>query len=200
MNGFGGPGNYYYDGSPRPLGDKPRSSWVWPTLMGVAAVIAAGLVLLIALQLTDGDDEAAPTPTAATSSTAAAATSVAVASDATQAGSTPTSAAAEGSVTTQPATTAEQGDGDDQSTDRSCASYTVDESLPVQRCSRGALVEEIQSALTEAGLALEVDGLFGPKTEDAVLEFQASNGLEQDGIVGPATYDALPSVLTEPDG
>src|SRR5262245_60545818 len=33
----------------------------------------------------------------------------------------------------------------------------------------------------------DVDGIFGPQTEDAVKDFQQSNGLVVDGIVGPVT-------------
>lgn len=34
----------------------------------------------------------------------------------------------------------------------------------------------------------DVDGVFGPQTEDAVKDFQLSNGLVVDGIVGPITW------------
>lgn len=38
---------------------------------------------------------------------------------------------------------------------------------------------------------LTVDGSFGNKTKDVVIQFQAYKGLAQDGIVGPITWDAL---------
>jgi peptidoglycan hydrolase-like protein with peptidoglycan-binding domain len=38
----------------------------------------------------------------------------------------------------------------------------------------------------------DVDGVFGPRTEQAVKDFQQSNGLAVDGIVGPLTSGHLP--------
>lgn len=40
-------------------------------------------------------------------------------------------------------------------------------------------------------LETTVDGVYGPKTEAAVAEFQHANGLYDDGIVGPVTYRAM---------
>jgi peptidoglycan hydrolase-like protein with peptidoglycan-binding domain len=41
-------------------------------------------------------------------------------------------------------------------------------------------------------VASDIDGIFGPKTEQAVRDFQVSEGLNEDGIVGPITWSALP--------
>lgn len=41
------------------------------------------------------------------------------------------------------------------------------------------------------GKALELDGVFGPKTDYAVRQFQTKNGLVVDGICGPNTWGKL---------
>ena len=58
--------------------------------------------------------------------------------------------------------------------------------------SRGADVQRVQELLVTTGYAPgPVDGIFGPKTELAVLAFQEDHGLRVDGLVGPNTRDAL---------
>ena len=65
----------------------------------------------------------------------------------------------------------------------------------IRQGSRGAAVGELQHKLNKiAGAGLAVDGVFGPKTRTAVLNFQRFFGLAADGIVGPQTWgwiDAL---------
>lgn len=41
------------------------------------------------------------------------------------------------------------------------------------------------------------DGIFGPLTQEAVKEFQKSNGLTPDGIVGTKTWDKLGLILNK---
>ena len=50
----------------------------------------------------------------------------------------------------------------------------------------GELVEAVQERL-----GLRVDGVFGPRTKEAVKSFQISQGLVGDGIVGPMTWRKL---------
>lgn len=55
----------------------------------------------------------------------------------------------------------------------------------------GEDVRGLQRALSHAGYAVAVDGVFGPGTERAVKQFQSSNGLTADGVVGPQTRTKL---------
>lgn len=36
-----------------------------------------------------------------------------------------------------------------------------------------------------------IDGIFGPRTKNAVMRFQRDNGLKVDGIVGPETMRVI---------
>ena len=62
----------------------------------------------------------------------------------------------------------------------------------LRKGSRGSDVAEVQARLSELGyLPGPIDGIFGTKTEAAVIHFQRDRGLTPDGIVGPLTYNAL---------
>jgi len=61
----------------------------------------------------------------------------------------------------------------------------------VQRGANGQNVEAIQHLLNVHGAGLDVDGDFGPVTEQAVRDFQGAKKLTTDGIVGPQTWSAL---------
>lgn len=58
--------------------------------------------------------------------------------------------------------------------------------------SRGTDVYILQLSLNRSGyLNEEPDGIFGARTQNAVLRFQGDNNLKQDGIVGVRTWNAL---------
>ncbi len=64
--------------------------------------------------------------------------------------------------------------------------------------SRGEDVRTLQENLTQLGYSVgAIDGIFGEKTEDAVILFQEAEGLYADGIVGPRTMAALEEALRE---
>ncbi|WP_148269918.1 PGRP and LysM peptidoglycan-binding domain-containing protein [Desulfitobacterium dehalogenans] len=67
------------------------------------------------------------------------------------------------------------------------------EACPVLRQgSQGPSVVHLQQLLTSHGFSPgAIDGIFGPRTEAAVIAFQGSRGLVQDGIVGVKTWTAL---------
>jgi len=71
----------------------------------------------------------------------------------------------------------------------------------VRRGSKGASVGELQEKLNTVivvGAPLVVDCDFGPRTDDAVRQFQANEGLDADGIVGPKTWDTLDRLAVRP--
>ncbi len=55
----------------------------------------------------------------------------------------------------------------------------------------GTDVIRLQEALKKAGLAVDVDGIFGPGTDKAVKELQQKKSLTVDGIVGPKTLSLM---------
>jgi murein L,D-transpeptidase YcbB/YkuD len=67
----------------------------------------------------------------------------------------------------------------------------------LRRGSRGERVRFLQRLLNDwlanpPGRApLVLDGIFGPRTQAAVVAFQRRNGLPADGIVGSRTWNAL---------
>ena len=60
--------------------------------------------------------------------------------------------------------------------------------------SKGSSVTELQKLLNNNGYSLDVDGVFGSKTQAAVKDYQKKNGLSVDGIVGNNTWGALTKV------
>jgi peptidoglycan hydrolase-like protein with peptidoglycan-binding domain len=57
----------------------------------------------------------------------------------------------------------------------------------LKKGSRGDQVMTLQSDLCALGYTLDVDGIFGDGTQDAVRHLQKSFGYTVDGIVGDGT-------------
>lgn len=63
---------------------------------------------------------------------------------------------------------------------------------PMKPGDKGENVRQLQRLLKVLGkYSGDIDGSYGPKTTEAVKEFQRTVGLEDDGIAGPQTLEAL---------
>lgn len=69
----------------------------------------------------------------------------------------------------------------------------IEVSLPITRSSSKSHISKLQNLLNRNGSNLTVDGIYGPKTASAVINFQNAAGLVADGIVGSKTWTALNS-------
>ena len=68
---------------------------------------------------------------------------------------------------------------------------TSSSSSEYQYGDKSSGVKNIQKLLNKLGYNLEEDGDFGPRTYNAVVDFQGKNGLAVDGIVGIKTLTKL---------
>jgi len=74
---------------------------------------------------------------------------------------------------------------------------TLEKETPVEETEPKLLPENIQKALKNAGFYTgEIDGKIGPKTIEAIKEFQEKNNLKVDGKVGPKTWERLREYFT----
>lgn len=60
--------------------------------------------------------------------------------------------------------------------------------------SKGSDVKTLQELLNQNGYSLDVDGVFGTKTQAAVKDYQTKNKLAVDGIAGNETWGSLSGV------
>jgi lysozyme len=68
--------------------------------------------------------------------------------------------------------------------------------VPVDHPYPGHIVKQgstntLSTKLIQKAVGTKVDGVFGPKTKEAVKAFQKKHGLAVDGIVGPKTWSKL---------
>lgn len=71
----------------------------------------------------------------------------------------------------------------------------MDVTLPqLKKGAQGLQISMVQSLLNlkmQSETELATDGVFGPKTEAALREWQTAQGLGVDGIVGPKTWTSI---------
>lgn len=63
--------------------------------------------------------------------------------------------------------------------------------VPMAVGTRGEAVRTVQRALRSTGITVTADGIFGPRTRQAVVSFQQARGLTSSGQVDVATVSAL---------
>ena len=64
--------------------------------------------------------------------------------------------------------------------------------------SSGSDVKKLQTYLNQVGnYGLDVDGQYGPKTQEAVKKYQSSNNLTVDGIAGNQTWGSLSDAVSK---
>lgn len=63
--------------------------------------------------------------------------------------------------------------------------------------SQGPYVSSLQTGLTNLGFSLgSIDGIFGAKTQAALIEFQSTVDIPQTGILDPETLERLNEILS----
>lgn len=68
---------------------------------------------------------------------------------------------------------------------------TYNACINVRKGAEGNITYLIQAMLVCHSFDIDADGIFGPATEMAVIDFQSRNGLSVDGIVGKNTFNKL---------
>jgi peptidoglycan hydrolase-like protein with peptidoglycan-binding domain len=63
------------------------------------------------------------------------------------------------------------------------------------RGSVGPEVQKLQEDLNTAGVSVDVDGIYGAATEQAVRTFQTGAALDVDGKAGPVTLAKLAELI-----
>jgi len=69
----------------------------------------------------------------------------------------------------------------------------------IQQGIKGHFVQEAQKLMASVGFfSGKKDGIFGPRTKEAVIAFQSEHGLIMDGIIGPSTWAELMRAESRP--
>lgn len=69
----------------------------------------------------------------------------------------------------------------------------------MKRGDKGAEVLAVQKALVQLGFKPATDGVFGNRTEAAVLNFQYTYGLPRTGVMEQTDLNALRNFISAPD-
>lgn len=132
---------------------------------GLVAIVASAAVLLVAVLAASGVFSSSGSPARSTPPTTSPVT------------------------TTPPATTAPK----TQTAPKPAATVPA---IVLKPGATGADVKTLQRALASAGQSPgPIDGIYGPKTEQAISAFQTSAGITVDGVYGPETKRALEQKL-----
>ncbi len=78
--------------------------------------------------------------------------------------------------------------------------YVATDAVPIlKRGQAGQPIADVQQFLKQTGLYTgAIDGIFGPASEAAVMQFQQQASLTADGIVGFETWKAIIRSLSNP--
>jgi cell wall-associated NlpC family hydrolase len=76
-------------------------------------------------------------------------------------------------------------------TEKAVAGFSAAPAMTVPVVTAANEIRVIQQSLANQGYNVDVDGVFGVGTEQAIQQFQSSHGLETDGVVGQATFYEL---------
>ena len=103
-----------------------------------------------------------------------------------------------GSTTTTPTTTTPT----TTPTGSSAPKYSFSTCPYLQNGTTSTMVRDLQTSLTFLGYnpSSNIDGIFGPITEQSVKNFQSAKGIVVDGIVGRQTYTALSAAMSAKGG
>jgi murein DD-endopeptidase MepM/ murein hydrolase activator NlpD len=75
--------------------------------------------------------------------------------------------------------------------------FAVSNAIYLDLGKNGEEVVQIQQYLNKIGYQIQVDGVYGVRTKDKVIQFQKEHNLNPDGIVGEKTFNFLQNLKDE---